>query len=267
MKLVFDIGGTRTRLALTDGKTLHDIQRYETDPGPKGIELLLEQIDDYLDGRTITAAAGGLPGQLIRESGRLIHAPNLPGWVGQRVERQIAQHLNLPVTIHNDAEVVGLGEAVFGAGKGHRIVVYITVSTGVNGSRIVDGVIEPSSRGFELGSQLVTGDDGKAHQLADLTEGASLERKYGRPAKELRDAKVWHKEAEYLADGLYNTILHWSPNIVVMGGSMMHDIDITEVATKLRQMPKVYDSWPPLVIGKLGDDGGLYGAMALLDKQ
>jgi len=267
MKLVFDIGGTTTRLALTESKSLQNIQRFETDPGPKGIELLLEQIDVYLDGQKITAAAGGIPGQLISDSGRLIHTPNLPGWIGQRVERQINQHLNVPVTIHNDAEVVGLGEAVYGAGQGHRIVVYITVSTGVNGARIVDGEIEASSRGFELGSQLINGDDGKPHQLADLTSGAALEQKFGRPARDIHDARIWHTEAQYLANGLYNTILHWSPDIVVMGGSMMHDIDISEIATLLRRLPKVYESWPPLVYSLLGDDGGLYGAMALLNKK
>lgn len=267
MKLAFDIGGTTTRLALTDGKTLQNIQRFETNPGPKGIELLLEQIDAYLDGQTITEAAGGMPGQLVSDSGRLIHTPNLPGWIGQRVERQIAQHLNVPVIIRNDAEVVGLGEAVYGAGQGHRIVVYITVSTGVNGARIVDGEIEASSRGFELGSQLISGHDGQLHQLADLTSGAALEHKFGRPAKDLHDARVWHTEAHYLAYGLYNTILHWSPDIVVMGGSMMRDIDISEIATLLRRLPKVYESWPPLVHSRLGDDGGLYGAMALLNKK
>ena len=267
MKLVFDIGGTTTRMALTDGKSLQNIQRFDTNPGPKGIEVFLEQVDAYLEGQKITEAAGGMPGQLIRDSGRLIHTPNLLGWIGQRVERQIAQHLNVPVTIRNDAEAVGLGEAVYGAGQGHRIVVYITVSTGMNGARIVDGEIEASSRGFELGSQLVIGSDGKPHQLEDLTSGAALEHKYGRPARDIHDAKIWHTEAQYLANGLYNTILHWSPDIVVMGGSMMHDIDVSEIATLLRRLPEVYETWPPLVKSRLGDDGGLYGAMAILNKK
>jgi len=267
MKLVFDIGATNTRFALTDGKSLQNIQRFDTNPGDKGIELLLEQLDEYLDGQKITAAAGGVPGQLDSDSGRLVHAPNLAGWAGKRVGRQIPQHLNVPVGIHNDTEVVGLGEAVHGAGQGHRIVVYITVSTGVNGARIVDGAIEASSLGFELGAQLIRGNDGKTHQLEELTGGAALERKFGHPPQELHDAKLWHTEAQYLANGLYNTILHWSPDIVVFGGSMMRDIDISEIATLLRRLPKVYESWPPLVAGQLGDDGGLYGAMALLNKK
>lgn len=267
MKLAFDIGATTTRFALTDGKTLQNIQRLETDPSDKGVELLLKQVDDYLDGQKITEAAGGLPGQLDRVSGRLVHAPNLAGWLGQRVGRQISQHLNVPVIIHNDTEVVGLGEAVHGAGQEHRIVVYITVSTGVNGARIVDGVIESSSRGFELGAQLIQGNDGQMHQLEELTGGAALERRFGRPPQELHDARLWHEEARYLTNALYNIILHWSPDIVVMGGSVMRDINISEIATLLHRLPKVYESWPPLVGSSLADDGGLYGAMTLLNNQ
>ncbi len=267
MKLVFDIGATTTRLALTDGKSLQNIQRFETETGAKGVEMLLEQVEEYLDGQKISEAAGGMPGQLDSDSGRLVHTPNLPGWAGQRVGRQISQHLDVPVTIRNDTEVVGLGEAIHGAGQGHRIVVYITVSTGVNGARIVDGTIESSSRGFEMGAQLIIGSDGKMHQLEELTGGAALERKFGKPPQDLHDARLWRNETLYLANGLYNTILHWSPDIVVMGGSMMLDIDISEIATRLRRLPKVYESWPPLVRSRLGDDGGLYGAMALLKQK
>lgn len=266
MNLVFDIGGTTTRLALTDGKTLQNIQRFNTDPSSKGIDSLLAEFDNYLDGQKLTAAAGGMPGHLDGASGRLFHAPNLAGWEGQRVGRQIAQHLGVKVTVRNDTEVVGLGEAVLGAGQGQSIVVYITVSTGVNGARIVNGVIEGSSQGFELGAQLIRGNDGKAHQLEDLTGGAAMQKKFGRPPRLLRDATLWHDEARYLADGLYNTIVLWSPDVVVMGGSMMKDIDISEIATQLRRLPEVFENWPPLVRSRLGDDGGLYGAMVLLSK-
>lgn len=265
MKLVFDIGATKTRFALSDGKSLQNIQHFPTDSSKKGIDLLLEHLNGYLDDQTVTEAAGGIPGQLDHDTGRLTHAPNLPGWMGQRVGRQIAQHLGVPVNIRNDTEVVGLGEAVYGAGQDHSIVVYITVSTGVNGARIVDGAIEPSARGFELGAQRILGPDGRMHQLEDLTGGAALERTYGRPPRELHDARIWHKEAEYLANALYETILHWSPDIVVLGGSMMRDIDISEIAMILHRLPKVYAAWPRLVAGRLGDDGGLYGAMALLN--
>ena len=266
MKLVFDIGATHTRLALTDGKTLQDIQRFDTDVTGKGIDALLGHMDRYLDGHTITAAIGGMPGQLDRATGRLVHSTNTPGWTGKRVGREIAQHLGVPLTVRNDVEMVGLGEALYGAGQGNRIVVYLTVSTGVNGARIVDGVLEDSSEGFELGAQLVEGQDHKPHSLEGLTGGAALSRTYHKAPRDITDARVWRQEAQYLALGLYNTILHWSPDVVVMGGSMMRDIDVSEVATFLRRLPRVYDSWPPIVRARLVDDGGLYGAMALSNR-
>lgn len=264
MKLAFDIGATHTRFALTDGISLFDIQRIDTDRSPRGISVMLESVDDYLAGRSITAAAGGLPGQLDNETGRLGHTPNLPAWTGLRVGRQLQQHWGVPLSIHNDTEVVGLGEACFGGGMGHDIVAYMTVSTGVNGARIVNGHIEPSAHGFELGAQLVAGPGGGMSTLEELTGGAALARKYGRPPALIHDKALWHHEAGYLASSLYATMLHWSPDIFVMGGSMMRDISVAEIARDLHRLPKVYDAWPPIVRARLDDDGGLYGAMALL---
>jgi glucokinase len=55
----------------------------------------------------------------------------------------------------------GLGEAVFGAGKGREIVVYMTISTGVGGARIVGGKIDASAMGFEPGHQIIDACGGK----------------------------------------------------------------------------------------------------------
>jgi hypothetical protein len=67
-----------------------------------------------------------------------------------------------------------------------------------------------------------------------------------------------------LARGLYNTLLHWSPQVVVYGGAMMRDIPLTAIVHELAALPPVYPEWPPLVAAELGDEGGLYGALALL---
>jgi len=63
--------------------------------------------------------------------------------------------LEVPVFLRNDTAIVGLGEAHAGAGKGHEIVVYITVSTGVGGVRIIKGEIAKNQFGFEIGHQII----------------------------------------------------------------------------------------------------------------
>lgn len=57
----------------------------------------------------------------------------------------------------NDADLVGLGEAVYGAGKGYKVVAYFTVSTGVGGARIVNKRIDKGVFSFEPGWQYVYG--------------------------------------------------------------------------------------------------------------
>jgi predicted NBD/HSP70 family sugar kinase len=135
----------------------------------------------------------------------------------------------------------------------------------VNGVRIVDGVIEPSAQGFEIGQQLLTGDDGRRASLESLAGGAALARRTGRPPAELHTAGVWRNEARQLAHGLFNTLLHWSPEVVVYGGRMMQDISVAAIAEELERLPAVFESWPPIVAAQLGDEGGLLGALSLLN--
>jgi predicted NBD/HSP70 family sugar kinase len=170
-----------------------------------------------------------------------------------------------PVRLQNDAALAGLAEAVLGAGRSHKVVAYITVSTGVNGVRIVNGEIDPARYGFELGAQLVPDAEGHPVALESLVGGAALQHKYGRPPVELRhDASVWVAEARYLAIGLHNTLVHWSPDIVVYGGSMMHDIALSAIRHELAKYPAPAGLRPPLHLAELDDNRGMYGALVWL---
>jgi predicted NBD/HSP70 family sugar kinase len=263
VKLVFDIGGTHFRLALTDGRRLERVQVFETDPTTAGFEALIATVRHYLRGESITEAVGGLPGQLSRSSGRLVHTPNLPGWKDLPVARRLEAALGCPVTVQNDAALVGLGEAAHGAGRGVDIVVFVTVSTGVNGVRIVNGAIDHNAHGFEIGAQLLAGPNGES-TLEDLVGGAALAKRSGQAPASIDSDNVWYQEAFYLARGLYNSLIHWSPELIVLGGPMMKDIHLSTVKDELHQLPKVLDTWPAMRLATLGDEGGLYGAMAYI---
>lgn len=261
MNLVFDIGGTHTRLALTDGERLSEVVHLDTDTTPTGFARLLGSIEQYLHGRRIGAAIGGIPGQLDTETGLLVHAPNLPGWVGVPVRERLKSQLGRPVYLENDTALVGLGEALYGAGRGVGIVVYVTVSTGVNGVRIVDGKIDRNAHGFEIGAEILPGPNGPT-SLEQLTGGAAMAAREGKPASEVHRAGAWQDEARFLALGLYDTLVHWSPELVVLGGPMMHDISLEAVRVELEKLPPVFKVWPEIKTSELKDEGGLYGAMA-----
>ena len=260
MNLYFDVGGTHTRLALEDKDGLCDIVRMDTDPSTTGFASFLGVLDQYRSGHKLRNVVGGIPGQ-IDDMGLLIHAPNLPGWIGLPIQDRLDEQFEGHVHVLNDVALVGLGEATVGAGKGAAIVAYITVSTGVNGVRIVDGQVDHSARGFEIGAQLLPSGDG-VRSLEQLTGGAALEQRSHKLPREVSDPAVWREEARNLALGLYDTMLHWSPDVVVLGGPMMRDIKLADIERELAALPAVYASWPPIRRAQLEDNGGLYGAQA-----
>jgi predicted NBD/HSP70 family sugar kinase len=181
------------------------------------------------------------------------------------IERAVRKRAGAEVYFENDTALVGLGEAHFGAGQGSDIFVYVTVSTGVNGVRIVDRKIDRSAQGFEIGGQYLATEG--TTSLEDLISGKSVEKHYGMHPKELgADHPLWEESARILAYGLHNTILHWSPNKIALGGSMMKEIGIPveRVAHHLSAILKKFPKAPPLVHAELNDLGGLWGGLARL---
>jgi predicted NBD/HSP70 family sugar kinase len=176
----------------------------------------------------------------------------------------LADALDVPSIIENDTALVGLGEVHFGAGQGSNICMYVTVSTGVNGARIVDGSIDRSTYGFEIGGQFINADD----TLENLVSGTSVKERFGVASPKDLGAEhpVWDELAAILAYGVHNTILHWSPDRVVFGGSMFNTIGIKveRVEANVRELMHKFPEVPEMAHSQLGDLGGLYGAMVRL---
>ena len=268
MYIVADIGGTKTRIAasrelekLGDPVIVDTPQRYD-----EGIAQIIEHSKALAGGENIDAMALDVTG-LVSEDGKMpLTSPHLPDWRGKPLAREIEAALTTRVHLLNDTAQVGLGEAVYGAGSGARIVVYVTVSTGVNGVRIVDQKIDPAAYGFEIGGQyLFLG--GNPKTLEDLVSGRAIQEKYEVHPKQIeKDSPVWEELARTFAYGLHNTILHWSPNRVVLGGSMFNDIGISveRVRAHLEEIMNKFPEVPEIVHSSLGDIGGLWGGIARL---
>lgn len=232
----------------------------------EGIALFSEHVRTLAGNQFIEMIMMGLPGILSRDKRTLMNAPNLAQWNGYAIADMIESKLHTSVFLENDAAQVGLGEAVFGAGQGSRIMTYITVSTGVNGVRIVDGAIDHSTFGFEIGDQFLFIDN-EPHHLQDLISGVYITKKYGMNPYDLgADSPVWDELARTLAYALNNTIMHWSPDTIVLGGSMFNEIGISidRVRTYLTPLLNRFPEMPTLVHASLGDFGGLYGGLVRL---
>src|SRR5665213_1471219 len=220
MYILADIGGTKTRIAASD-----DLEKF----GEPVVRATMQEYDAELD--EIVQTAKKLSGGQID---RVIMGK--PLWnMWPAFERDLQTRLDAPLHIENDVALVGLGEWKYGAGKGASIFVYITVSTGVNGVRIIDGKIDVSKQGFEIGGQYLS--------MGDAPQ-----------------------TLENLASGVHNSILHWSPDRVVIGGSMVNDIGISveRVREHVVSIMKKFPNTPEITHSKLGDFGGLWGGMARL---
>lgn len=277
MYLVFDIGGTNTRLGISkDGKKLAATHKFKTPKhAEEGIAEIAREARTLLAGEKLVAIGGGIRSPLSEDRNMILDDPVLEGWVGKPIRTALEQIFSVPVFIGNDAAMVGLGEAHYGAGRGHDIVAYLTISTGVGGARIVHGRIDETNIGFEPGKQIVDLDatkvGGGARTLEELISGTSLEARRGvKPYDIPQDDPVWDELARYLAVGLMNTVAYWSPDVIVIGGSMMiGDPRIPLAATRLSLsgILKGHMPCPPIFDATLKDEGGLYGSMVYVGQQ
>jgi len=261
--LLFDIGASRTRITISnDGDTVGEPVIFET---PKkyedGIKIIYEKSKQL--GGDFGAAAGGIAGPINREKTMINNAPNLPDWCDKPLKNSLEEALGTKVNLENDTALVGLGEAVAGAGNNNSIVAYVTVSTGINGVKIVDKKIVKNFLGYEIGKQIVDFDESTIKgNWENAISGSSLEKKYSKNPDEINDEKIWEDEVKLLAYGLHNVILFWSPEVLILGGGLMKKIAIEKVEEKLKEILTVFPILPEIKKSELGDVGGLYGALS-----
>jgi predicted NBD/HSP70 family sugar kinase len=263
MHILFDIGGTNTRVTVSkDGIAFETPTKYPTPQNfHEGVTKLKETINSYVTNSSdIQSIIGGMPGILEKESKTLTFARNLPGWEGKSLKEALKKDFVCPILLENDAALAGLGEAVYGAGRGADIVGFITISTGLGGVKIVGEQIDPASVGYEPGHELIRG-----QELETLVSGSAFTAKYGKEPHDITDEKIWDEAAKILAEGLQNAIVFWSPERIVLGGPMIlkkPGIDIEKVREYLSKN-LTFEKLPELVLAKNGDTAGLYGALAL----
>ena len=265
MYLLVDIGATNTRLAVSrDEKSIGDPLIIPTNQNFKKAIGELRDTAKKLTSRKIKKVVVGAPGPFNKEKNKIVGSQNLPHWNGCPLKGALRRSLRVPVVLENDSALVGLGETVFGAGKGKSIVAYITVSTGVGGVKIVNGKINDNAFGFEPGGQIIDYRHNKT--LEDLISGSAIEEKYHKKPYEIKSKKFWKDMAKILAFGLNNVVVHWSPEIIVIGGSVMKKIPIPDTSRYLKQILSGYGykHFPLVKKAKLGNFGGLYGGLALL---
>ena len=300
--IVSDVGGTHIRTACfpAESQKPTTIKRISTKgpgtPHERLINLIADTIPKDGEVAAITIAA---PGPTDPFEGIVLEAPNIPGWRNLPLKKILQDHFKVPVAIGNDANIAALGEWRFGAGVGHKNLVYITVSTGIGGGVIIDNQLLLGTRGLaaELGHVTVIPDGplcscGQRGHLEAVASGPSMTRwlkqelEQGIPssladkssitAVDVSEAAAQGDElakaalargATYLGIAIADYLHIFNPSVVIIGGGVSQSGEalFTPLRDSLNEhvISNTYLENLSLKKAILGDDVGLMGALAL----
>ncbi len=141
MKVIaVDCGGSNVRTALADSAgTLERVAEAGT---PEHLDQLAAVIVGLIgDPQPAVAIGIGVAGLVDVDTRTLRWMPHRPG-TDLALGADVEGRLGLPVVVDNDANLAALAEATRGAGVGYRMVLGVTVGTGIGGGLVIDGVIE-----------------------------------------------------------------------------------------------------------------------------
>jgi len=287
-----DIGGTKLAGEVLDRQAQLLERRERPTRAAEGAQVSLGQVWEILEELREAAAKHGTldgvgicaPGPLNPETGVIFNPTNMPGWVDVPLAAEVIRRFQVPCRVENDANGAGLAEALFGAGRGFRSVFYVTPSTGVGTSIILDGKVYHGKNGAAGEGGHVTIDYrspavcncGSIGCIEALASGTSISRRAGRTAEELaRDAaagdqsalRVLDETGEMLGAWLGSVVSLLDPDVIVIGGGVSR---IGEpLFRKIRDtVPKrtinPFAAATPIVPALLDRDVGIYGGAAVI---
>lgn len=309
-----DLGGTKILLALVDkfsGEVVLSVKKKtRKEKGPEkimskmidGIEELLEDSGACID--EISSIGVGAAGQIDREHGILIGAPNLDCF-DLNIKQQIQSHFDIPVYVGNDVEIAALGEMKFGAATGCDDFVCVFVGTGVGSAIVKNGKIIHGATGTagEIGHIIVDlngrqcncGAHGCLEAYASRSaiekriEGALRKGRHsaildymesGKPITSSMIEKSIEREdelvtqcvteaSEYLSGGIASIINFINPKLIVLGGGLIEAVDYfyqnTIKKARAKSLP-VPASKIEFKKAALGDFSGVIGAAFLEER-
>jgi fructokinase len=198
-----------------------------------------------------------------------------PGWAHTDVAGPLRRALGVPIAFDTDVNAAALAEQRWGAARGARSVVYVTVGTGIGGGAVVYGRPVHGLAHPEMGHARIPHDRaadpfaGACPHHGDCWEGLAaapaLAARWGAPPQSLPDDHpAWDLEAHYLALGLTNIVLTLSPERLVLGGGVLARTGLLpRVRINVQRLIGGYVPSGEIVAPMLGEHSGVLGALAL----
>ncbi len=310
-----DLGGTKILTGIVNkgnGEVLYSIK--QKTGKEKDAETIVEKLKlsikelietSHFDIAQIDSIGIGAPGQVDRNRGILVSAPNL-NCENLNLKALLEREFYIPTFLGNDVEIATLGEMKFGAGAGFDNFVCIFVGTGVGSGIAENGKIRHGATGTagEIGHIIVDaggrpcgcGGNGcleayasrtaiEARILGALKKGRQsiitdfmrddkpISSKMLKKALEHKDelvTQVLFEASDYLSNGIATVINFYNPQLIVMGGGLIDAVDEfyerTITKAKMKALP-VPAAKIQFKKAKLGDFSGVVGACFLEEAQ
>lgn len=309
-----DLGGTKVLTAVVEKSTgkviVENKVKTKKERGNSRIsKIILKALqglfeESGIDKDAISSIGIGAAGQVDREHGILINAPNLE-CQALDLKSLVERAFDIPTYIGNDVEVAAIGELHFGAGRGYKDICCIFVGTGIGSSIIKDGKIHYGASGTagEIGHIIVDLNGracscgahgcletyasrtaiesrimgaikkGRKSIITDLTgPSGSISSKHIKQSLDAHDEIVEHyvKEAiEYFSGGLATVMDFYNPELIILGGGVIESIDEFYLksikAARIKALP-IPGIKTVFKKAELGDYSGVIGAALLKDQ-
>jgi len=282
-----DIGATYIKAGVVlEEKVIHETKI--PTPLPQELSYEIIELAKELGGAKLGV---GMPG-LVTEDGIVYSPPNFPGIERLPLKEILEKELKIPVRVSNDANCVALGEWKYGAGKGKKNLIVLTLGTGVGGGLIIDGklytgrgfagevghiTIEPNGPPCRCGNYgcleafvgsnytvertlkgIKLGVDTSLSSCTEITpEDISEHAKAGdRFAKDIIEEVGY-----YLGTGIANLVSILDPEIVIVGGGVSNAGEILFSRARNTVQRRLYTrNQLDIVCAELGDKGGILGS-------
>ena len=306
-----DLGGTKILVLITDeqGSVLGE-ERVPT-LAAQGPDAVITRIVEAVRAAAaharvavpdIRVAGVSAPGPINSAEGDITDPPNLPGWHNVRLARVLHEQLGVPAVLENDANCACVGEHQFGAGRGYRHLLYVTISTGIGGGVIIDDKLYAGASGAagEVGHMGVamsgpTCGAGHVGCLEAFASGTAIARRaremiaaggLPRTARlaehdpplsartvylagqqgEAAAAAIITEAGRYLGVGLASMINAFNPQAIVLGGGLTNMGDaLLGPAIEVARTRSFAQSFMDvrIVESELGDNAAALGAVAV----
>jgi glucokinase len=256
-----DIGGTKVLAGVVDSSGRVVARERRSTPG-KSVQAVEDTIVDLVTyfraSHDIAAVGVGAAGFVDAARATVLFSPHL-AWRNEPLRDAVMSRIRLPVVVDNDANAAALAESRFGAGRGYRYVLCVTLGTGIGGALVNDGrvfrgangmagefghmQVVPSGHRCECGNrgcweqyasgnalvrearELILADSPVAAHLRDLVDGDPARLNGPLVTQAARDGDA--TSAELLSDvgtwlgvGLAGMAAAFDPNCIIVGGGV-----------------------------------------------